>query len=246
LAILLALTMLRSTGYGLQHQGPAVLILVIYSAIGLRCIGERWPRAALPIAIAALLLSLTQSLRMIHANRQEYVPADATDWIERNVPAGATVYWCPGLARLPLPTPEAADAIWRPLSDPHAYERKLQWGTGRMGTAVSEPPRVLGEDLMAKDRTQFRCWFILGGRSHLSAPRFNVRILGGSVVFGMQEPIDTLAGQSAVIVIRGQPVPQLGEPEVRWTRDGVSGVMIYCSPDIRAKLNPGHLSGRVY
>jgi hypothetical protein len=145
LAILLALTMLRSTGYGLQHQGPAVLILVIYSAIGLRCIGERWPRAALPIAIAALLLSLTQSLRMIHANRQEYVPADATDWIERNVPAGATVYWCPGLARLPLPTPEAADAIWRPLSDPHAYERKLQWGTGRMGTAVSEPPRVLGE-----------------------------------------------------------------------------------------------------
>ena len=236
LAMLLVATILRPTGYGLQHQGPAIMVLVVYAAIGLGWIERRWPRAAVPVALLAIVFPLAQSLRMIHANRVDYVASDPTAWIERNVPAGTTVYWWLALSRLPLPTIQASDAIWAPLSDPHAYERKMQWGSDRVGSTLAESPRVLADDLMAKDRTQFRCWFVLGGRSQVQIPRYDVRILGGSAVFGNQDPIEKLAGASGVIVVRGEPVPALGEPEVLWTHDGVNGIMIYCSPDVRAQL----------
>src|SRR5205085_6147193 len=111
----------------------------------------------------------------------------------------------------------ASNAIWREFTDPHAFERKLQWGSGRLGvTSTPSIPRALADDIMAKDRGHHRCWFILGGRQQLPDPRYDIRLLGGSAVFADQRPPDQLAGESAVVVTTGDPVPALGDPVTQW------------------------------
>lgn len=228
LTLLLLLTVLRPTGYGLHHQGPAIVALCLFASIGFAWIENRSSRASLAIALAAIVIPLVQSARLIRENRARYVAADPTGWIERNVPPGTTVYWSSAFDRLPLPTPASSDAIWAELTDVHAWQKKLTWGAGRLNVESNQLPRALSEDLMEKDRGRYRCWFILGSRANVNAPRYDVHVWRDSPLFGEQRTPDQLRNERAMFVVRGEAITEFGEPVMRWSSsDGKTGVMIY-------------------
>ena len=192
------------------------------------------------LVAAVLLMPAVQSVRMIASVRSHSVRDEATDWIERHVPAATRVYLS-GVYDLhpPLPTPQAADAIWGELISPDAYRRKLGRGLGNFGLSSDYVPRALSEENLALDRSNFRRFFILGSMPDVARPRYDLRVYGGSPMFGVQDVEREFREHGGVLLWRfpAWPMPkQCGEPVIQWLNDRGSGVAIFCSPDLKPKL----------
>ena len=232
---LLSITALRPSGYGPQHDGPVYLLLVVYAAVGLAAIAQQSPRLGYTMVGIALVLSLSQTLWKIHRDRAEYCFADSNRWIEAHIPAGTRVYYNSGNTGPILPTPEAANYNWLQVVAPDAWEKKFRWGATRLGVASAEPPRALSIDLTAKDVGFMRGWFILGGRSQVNLPRYDLRVYGTSEVFNRYDLPAEFAKGACVVAATGL-VEGLGEPTVKWMHNGQVRAAVYCTSDIVAKL----------
>jgi hypothetical protein len=242
---LLALSMFAGPYVPLRYHGGPIVGLILLAAVGAgaairRCAAVPW---AAPVAVAVLLLLPTvQVVRQLAARRSSWTPEQATAWVEQHVPAGTRVYdqvvWD---LRPPLPTPAAADAAWDEVTDQQAWRRKFQRGLSRFGPGVASVlPRAMSEDNLVLDRGLWRRYFILGADRQPDRPRYDLRPFGmGSQVFGVQDLPERLKSEGGVVIWR-EPLPPpaaLGTPVMQWVRPDGTGTFVFCSPDVRAKLN---------
>jgi hypothetical protein len=99
----------------------------------------------------------------------------------------------------------------------------------------------LSEENLVQERGNRRSWFIRGGHSDLPVPRYDIHPVYGSPVFGVQDLSAALKAQGGIVIWRiGDQAPpaELGAPVTKWlNRDG-TGVCVYCTPDVRSRLQP--------
>jgi len=232
---LLGLSMSRGTVY-LHQQGPILLAMVVFSALGVGPLVERWPREMRYVIALLLILPAARTLRLINGVRHSYAPDPATQWVERHVPAGTRVYVQYSL-RDPLPTEEASKILWDEVTNDEAWRLKFKSGAQRFGLPLDQIPRALSEENLAQERGNRRGFFILGSRSDLPDPRFDVRVFKGSPIFGVQDIAADFAKSGGVVVWRGTaPPPELGSPVVQWTNSAGEGCFICCGADVLPRL----------
>jgi len=221
----------------LSYQTPPILATIFVAALGVAVL----PRRAVPIAtglvIASLLLASVQSVRQARAFRANYVPNDATAWVEHHVPPGTRLYWRNMLSVFPLPTEQAATFMWNEITDDHAWRTKMGWAVGFRGSAPADAdlPRATSDELMLKDRANVRLWFILGGRtSDVKLPRFDVRQYSASGILGVVDAPEAFRKSGGVLVWVGPRLDEatFGKPVESWTKNQVDGTFIYVSPDV--------------
>lgn len=237
LVLLLLMSMSGSTHETLRHHGVALVALVCVVPLALQNLGRLWPHAVLPCVCLSLALPLIQIPAQAGRDRMFYAPDRATDWIEQHVRPGSVVYLAPSL-RDPLPTPEAADRLWDQVASSGAWKLKFARGLERYQIESTDIPRALSEENMVLNRALRRRWFILGGGADAKRPRFDVRIRSSVPPFDITP--DRLVGEfkktGGVVIVRGEPFPELGEPAQEWTNGGGRGTFLYCSPE--ALLGP--------
>jgi hypothetical protein len=236
--LLLASTVLKTTGFGLHQKGPAVLGVILASGMAMGAIHTRWPKFT--PAILAMLMALPL-LRTILWARNDLTPpsAPAADWIEAHVPSGSVVYDT-GLIKAPLPTPEAADTIWHDVTAPDAWQRKFASGLSRFGLSSGAMPRAMSEENMIQERGNVRRWFILGSAGAPGEPRYDFRPTFSSPVFGVQNVTAEFAKTGGILLWRpwlvGPPPSKLGNPLVSLPgADGI-GALVFCSSDLRPRI----------
>lgn len=236
--LLLAATMAKQTGFGLRHQGGPVIAVITFAGIGMAAIAAKWPRAAWGVVAVALALPIGQTVHDLIERRANYVPSHATAWVERHVPAGTIVYLSPSLHD-PLPTQAAADRLWGEVTDDKAWKRKFASAMARFHINAAELPRALSEGDMIPERGLRREWFILGSRTQLPDPRYDIRVFADSVVFSVLD-IGTEFRKTGGVLIRndgeGKTLTDVGSPVVQWVNRYGRGVRIYCSADVLAQL----------
>jgi hypothetical protein len=138
-------------------------------------------------------------------------------WIEQNVPSGTTVYLTPSL-RMPLPTAESADRLWRAVADPDAWQHKLQQSGARFGISQQQLPRAMSDRHVALDRGNRRRLFILGNEAYGSRSRYDLRILSGGGIFDLtfDQALAEFCRNGGVLVIEGYSSPSLGKADISW------------------------------
>jgi hypothetical protein len=237
-ALIACSSFLRTTGYGLRHQGPSFISLLLVLPMSVAALRQIAPRAIAIASTASLLVALLQSVIGGIAFQRAYVPDEATAWVNGHVPQGTTVYLT-GTWNDPLPTPQSADAILSELMTPDAVRRKYQQGESRFNSNGGEVPRALSEQLLITERTPARRFYILGGRSEWVGPRFNVRPYRMSAVFWTQDPVPEFNKTGGVLIWRGSgPPPGMTlAPAATWLR-GTVGTYVYVSPDVATRLKP--------
>lgn len=233
---LLCLRMFWSTGFGLHHSGAAVVGFLLGCAFPMRVIANRWPRGAMWAAVAILILPVAQTLWAIRAHRAAYVPEDACGWVEQNVLPGSRLYilgWTNAFHQ-PLPTRDASNVLWSEVADISAGDRKFASGLSRFGLPKTQMPRGLAEVNLVQEREIRRGWFILGGGPPSAGPRFDIRLVHSSPVFGIQDFPAAFAEKPGVVIWRGmEPPPFLGPPTIAWTGAVENSTYLYCPSQFR-------------
>jgi hypothetical protein len=243
-ALLLCVMLFRTTGFGFHHNGAAVVALLMIAGIVSSAV-SRWPwtRSAALIAVV-LALPLIQGARTVIQLGRDAVVAPVVQWIEDHVPPGTVIYLAhPGLERVPLPTTQSGDTIWREVSDPAAAERKFDSGLRRAGVSESfARPRALSEVNMVQERGNARMWYILAGQANDFTRRYQIRLAKASPVFFVQDLPETVKREPGVVIwadwITGPPDPSFGEPLVEWKSHSGRCVRIFCPPSLLPTLTP--------
>ena len=235
--LLLLPTVFKDTRHGFAHHGAVVtgLFLLAPAALaGLAGGGRvRWVTVAVALGFPLLV-----TCRAEVARRRGYVPDQAVEWLSTHVPTGTILYLNPTLALLnPLPTVASADALWQAEMDNAAAERKFRSGMTRFNLPHMDVPRALSEENMTVERVYRRGWYILGSRPQLPDRRYDIRLYGGSTVFEPHDPVADFARTGGVVIWRGEPLDGLGDPVAGWVAPSGVGTFIYCSPDVRRRLN---------
>jgi hypothetical protein len=247
-AIFLTLSMFKSTGFGLQHQGGPLVVIIVLSAGFLPFIINRWPRGAWIIVAAALFLPTLQTLHDVWHRRRDYVADESVKWLEQNVPPGTRVYFSFGLTT-PLPTVESSDFLWREINDDSMWQKKFQAGLSRFHLASLELPRALSDENMITERGNRRYLFILGSRSNVGT-RFDLRQIGYSQIIPPIDPSSELRKTGGVALWRGNNHAEdpeerrqwndlhefAGEPVASWVGAYGRGAYIFVAPETKAKL----------
>jgi MFS family permease len=228
---LLVVSMLKATGFGLQHQGAPLIAMLFLAAIGIGGLSQLTPQVATGIAAVLLVLPLARAAQGVIIDRRSYVPEDPVAWIEQHVPAGTIVY-TPLLMHGPLPTVAASDALWAQVNDNNAWEQKFTAGMTRFHLDSSEFPRALSQENMLVELALRRGFFILGSRSDIKRPRYDIRVYQSSPVFSIQDLPTEFARTGGVILWEGarsdSSMPDMA-PTVDWpSREGDEGTYIYC------------------
>lgn len=235
--VLAGASIVKATGFGLQHQGGPLVILIVMSAFALRPLMRFDGKVAWIVCGLALIVPAVQAVRSIAIRQRSYVDdAPAVAWIERNVPPGTRVYVVNSLFN-PLPTRAASDALWAEVNDDGAWERKFLAGLQRFNLTSDQIPRALSEENMLVEKGNRRGWFILGSRGDVGRPRFDIRIIGGSPIFGVHDLPAEFAKTGGVILWRGT----LDDAEIkgltpaqRWdSPNKKTGVFVFVSPDLK-------------
>ena len=216
----LALAM-RPSVHGLRHEGALFLLSAVMAPVALARASEatRNMTANRVVAVVATLLALHIGLAGMHAAWVEYgktVRADPVAWLEQNVPEGATVYWVDGF-KMPLPTPESADAVWGQVTHQHAWLIKYRQAARRLALG-DRVPRAMSEDPMALEEALRRRWFILGAMVDSTRRRFNLRPVAEGTSFAAShlEVVEVLCTRGGTYAYYGRPVTRLGPPTMVW------------------------------
>lgn len=229
--LLLGSTFLSSTGFGLRHQGPAFLSVLLMMPLAIGLLAEVFDRRVTwSLVISTAAIALYQSIVLVIATKANYVPDDATAWVNQHLSAGSTLYLSPSWND-PLPTPASADVMWDEVMSRDAVRLKYAQGATRLNLVSSGPPRGLSEQLVMTERATARRFYILGGRSEFVGPRFNVRRYYSSPIFGLQDPVPEYSRTGGAIIWRGMgPPPGLSEmPAMKWVDANGHGTYVYMS-----------------
>jgi hypothetical protein len=240
-SLLLLASLLSGYSYGIHQHGAVFIAWFILIVAVIEPLRLRWPRSILIAGILAVLLPLAQAVMNIRATRAANDYEESVGWIEQHVPAGTTVYALDGGMRALLPTSESAGSLWSEVNDDQAWRKKMESGVTRFKLTTDELPRALGEENLTQERGNRRKWFILGGRNDLLIPRYDIRIVMSSPVFGIQikDLSEALKARGGILVWRDEydlPAPALGPPLMQWLNTKGKGVSIYCTPDVRASI----------
>jgi hypothetical protein len=240
---LLFASMLKERGFGLHQHAEVFLALLVLLAASLPALLSRFPRIGIVAVILALALPTTLSATSIPHIRAAYQGDDVVPWVEQHIPAGTVVYiyGSPWLMPSLLPTPQSSQAIWSEVTDDQAWRKKFQAGLARFGLTADELPRALSEENLVQERGNSRGWFILGGHADLPIPRYDIRLMRNSPIFGVQDLSAALKQQGGVVVWRTgtlRPPTELGAPIVQWLDGGGSGVLVFCTVDVRDRVKP--------
>jgi hypothetical protein len=174
--------------------------------------------------------------RAVQAHRQNWVPDDAVKWVEAHIPAGANVFLNSRFDD-PLPTPQCADRLWQEEMNNDAAVKKFRSGLARFHLPETEIPRALSEENMSDERFVRRGWFILGSRSWITDPRYEIHLYQESRLFTPDDPVPEFSKIGGVLIWPLDPIPGL-HPVVQWTNSQGKGTFIYCSPDVLRHLIP--------
>jgi hypothetical protein len=241
-ALLLVAVMITGYGIGVHQHGGLFLTTFLLATASVGALAARWPRAT--TAAIALVLSFTtyRAIQTIRQYRSAYDHEQSTQWIEQHVQPGTTIYYCSGGYRSLLPTPQSADALWSEVTDDQAWRKKFESGLKRFHISTDQIPRALSEANLVLERSNRRGWFILGGRTDLPDPRYDIRLVLTSPVFGVQDLTTAMQQQGGILVWRESGAslkrPDLGPPLVQWLNQQGIGTSIYCTPDVRDKILP--------
>ena len=247
---LLTLLALRPSTGGLRHDGALLLLASVMAPAALAWLGggtAPW-RTRAPVVVATLLALHVVVVGSYSAWNywRDTVPGDMLGWIEKNVPAGTTLYWSDGF-KVPLPTAAAADALWNEVATLEASQVKFRRAMQRMNLDIRQP-RAMAEDAVQLDRAMRRGWFILGAPLDTTRPRFNVRPVGAGSPFAVSQPtlalpntgagldqvVDNLCSQGGAFGYYGYPWENLGKPAVFWPPPSgrKMAVVIYVFPPV--------------
>ncbi|HEY1687141.1 MAG TPA: hypothetical protein VGG19_20440 [Tepidisphaeraceae bacterium] len=228
--LLLAVSLLKATGFGLQHQGGPIIALMFLAAIGIGAIGRRWPTFALAVAVILLILPLLRSIEQIRLDHANYIPDSAIAWVEYHVPAETRIYTGSTLRCL-LPTVQASNFLWAEVNDGNAWQKKFIEGMNRFHLDAADIPRALSDEDNLVERGQRRRWFILGSRPEITRPRYDIRLYHTSPIFGVQDVSTAFAQTGGVLIWRGsrsdREVQNL-QPVIAWQNPAnAAGTFIY-------------------
>jgi hypothetical protein len=236
--LLLSFSIFKGTGFGLRHQGAPIVALTAFAAVGFAAVINRWPRIAPLILVLALALPLLQAVGDVVHRRHSEVPYHATEWVQRHVPPGVRVYLSPNIHD-PLPTADASNTLWEEVTEGNSWTRKVDATMQRFHVAAANYPRAFSEANMVVERGLRREWFILGSRSSIPDPRYDIRVFSESVVFSVKDISAAYHGSGGVLIcndVEGQMPTDVGTPVVQWLNSQGQGIRIYCSPDILPRL----------
>ncbi len=236
---LLSAVAFKATGFGLHQQGPSLIVFILAGGIGLVVIAERRPKLATIAALLAVAPGLCIASEVAYAQRTSYVPSHAVGWLETHAPAGALVYVCGPMLRVPLPTPQASARLWGEVTDANAWRRKFASGLRRFHLKAGGMPRALSEANMIQERGDRRGWFILGGEGWRRTPRFNIHIVRGSPVFGVRDLKKTFLHTGGILLWAkpDKPPTWLPHPTVEWINKAGIGRYIFEIPPPLVKQN---------
>ncbi len=182
LAIILLLILLtgwNSIGYHTAMQAPILLSILMMSVYGIRAMGAAWQPYLSIVAIAAILAGIYITCCFSDWRAPAGNTQSVASYIENHIIPGSPVYWDARSTQSLLPTQSSADAIWQDCIN-FQWKRKLGWMMSLPGTSdpssnlITEPPRALSIDLMPKELGVARAYFILGSRTALTVPRFDI------------------------------------------------------------------------
>jgi len=155
---------------------PIATVLAAYAALWLaREAGRRWPRAALPAVVVAVVALLAQSaVHVVHNDRVLSRPDTrglAHDWLVANVPAGSRVVLEPIVPARWTEDPDRADPatasgkrweLWDTArADVDDLGRPLPGGRTRF-VKVDKYERTLRPALVDEYERQGYCWVVVG------------------------------------------------------------------------------------
>ncbi|HZZ41320.1 MAG TPA: hypothetical protein VFE58_00145 [Tepidisphaeraceae bacterium] len=243
IALGLIVTVVKSTGFGLHHKGYVMVALIPAGVLAMRALSERSKQVALAIAVVVVLCPLVQAEREISERRSRYDVGNAgLDWIVANVPAGTRLYVERALKN-PLPTAESARVLWGEVTDDAAWRKKFESGLTRFGMDAADLPGAMSEENLVQERGNMRRWFICGTRASYPERRFDVRIVHGSPVFGVQDVVEAFAKEGGVVLWRaasnGKPPAGLGKAFKEWVNAEGIGDYVYVSPAVEQEMKKG-------
>ena len=229
-AIILLITLLKGFAYGMHQHGAVFLAWFVLLAVTFESIRSIWPRYMIVAAIITMLFPIAMTIIDIRATRAADDHDDSVAWIEQHIPAGTTIYLFDGGMRTLLPTPASATSLWTEVNDDQAWRKKVESGLARFNLSSTELPRALSEENLIQERGNRRKWFILGGQTDRPSPRYDVKVVLSSPVFGIHDLNTALKAHDGILLWRDGydiPTPDLGPAIVQWlNRDG-RGVKIY-------------------
>jgi hypothetical protein len=222
-----------------RYHAFAGMVLFALTAVVAGNVFRCHPKFIPALIVLALALPLVQSALLIAGYKTERVPVDVTAWIERHVPPGSRVVLNTNKSvRCVLPTSQAADTLWAQVTDDQAWRKKFQRGLTRFGLFNEYIPRAMSEQNLAVDRAVRRRYFILGGNPQSPLPRYDLQIFSAASSFDIQDVAADFRKSGGLLVHLDfdTAAPDLGQPLVQWlNRDG-HGIRIWCSPDLRGRL----------
>ncbi len=233
-ALILLPGIAKSTGHGICHSAASILPMFIAVPLAVSAISKS-NRTVWTLVGLSLIFPLVMSVLAIDQNHKDYIPDEATAWVESHVPGGTVVMVCP-IFHDPLPTPERADALWQEEMNNDAATRKFAAGLSRFHLPVTEIPRALSEENMIVERVERRGWYILGSRAWLADRRYDIHLYGQSMVFGSHDPLPEFKTIGGVLIWRGGPLEGVSDPVAKWGNASGEGTYIYCSADVRPRL----------
>jgi hypothetical protein len=237
-SLLAVLSLFKGAAFGLRYQGVPLILIILAGAYALAALRQKFAYIALVFSVAALVVPIVQSVRLVVDLRRDHVADFATTWIEQHVPAGTIVYVRPWISNN-LPTAPAADRAWNEVADVSAYQHKFQAGMERFRLSSTEVPRALSEVNLALERANRRFLFILGGRPWVLTPRYDMRVFETGPAFGIRDIVTVFRETGGVVLLRGPAedriAASLGKPTVAWLNSHGDGTRIFCSPDVALK-----------
>ncbi len=222
------------------HGAPYVALIAVTSFLVMAW-GRTLPnKVAWAMTAAALALPLAQTISDIQTARRDRVGDEATAWIEAHAPAGARVYVEPAFElHPPLPTYDAALAIWRDVEGLDAAKRKFEHGLSHYSAELNHVPLALSEENMMLDRSNLRRWLLLGGGPATDRPRFDIRLVRYGL-FSIENAFQALKKEPGLYIDRGGwESDEFGAPVAEWrSPSGAHSVSIFASPEVRPLLRP--------
>jgi hypothetical protein len=221
------------------HGAPYVALIAVTSFLVIAW-GRTLPnKVAWAMTAAALALPLAQAVGTIQTAKSDRVEDEATAWIEAHAPAGARVYLEPAFElRPPLPTYDAALAIWRGVSGLDAAQRKFEHGLSHYSAASNRVPLAMSEENMMLDRSNLRRWLLLGGGPPTDRPRFDIRLVRYGL-FSIEDAFEALKKEPGLYIDRGGWETDDFAPLAEWrSPSGARFVRIFASPEVKPLLRP--------